>query len=211
MHRLVYLDEVTGSDEFLQRAAWSDADGIEVDLTAMDEDEFLVLKDRLQSAPVATMSLHYERTNTISLQEWGLYKSQLEMLVERADKLNCTTLSVHPPKVERETTNTMKDLEEFVQNVDQFAEEANIEICFELTGFMKDPQLINTAFSDLDGPSLGVMIDLDSVIDGIDPLRILQKLDVDIHKVRFPLSLEKMDEQMPIAQHGTAIVASSLD
>jgi hypothetical protein len=211
MHKLVYLNEAQGAQEFLQRAAWSDADGVEVDITGMNEDEFLVLKDRLATAPVATKSLHYERTNTIALQEWELYRSQLEMMVSRANDLNCTTLSVHPPRVEIETTNTLRDLEQFVRKVDEFAADADMEICFELTGFMKDPQLINIAFQHLDDPALGVMIDLESLVDGINPVQYLEKLDVDIHKVRFPMSLDRMDEEMPLAQHGTAIVASRLE
>lgn len=207
----MYLNESEGANEFLQRTAWSTADGVEVDITGMNEDEFLILKEQLLRAPVATKSLHYERTNMISLQEWELYKSQLQMMVKRAKELNCTTLSVHPPKVERETTNTMRDLEEFVEQVDTFADEADVKICFELTGFMKDPQMINIAFQDLENPALGVMIDLDSLVDGINPLQYLEKLDVDIHKVRFPMSLQNMDDQLPLAQHGMAVVASSLE
>lgn len=211
MERLVYLDRAEEIDEFLERAAWTDIDGLEVDITDMNEEEFMFLKKQLLGSSVATKSLHYERTNTISLQEWELYESQLEMLVSRARDLNCTTLSVHPPRVEKETTNTMKDLEEFVGKVDAFAEEAQVKICFELTGFMKDPQLINIAFTSLDKPDLGVMIDLDTLVDGIDPVQILEKVDVDIHKVRFPLSLENMDEKMPLAQHGMSVVATSLE
>lgn len=211
MEKLVYLNRVDGVESFLERAAWSDVDGLEVDISEMSEGEYIFLKEQLLDAPVSTSSIHYERTSTISLKEWPLFKSQLEMLVERAQELGCSVLSVHPPRVEKETANTMKDLKEFVANVDAYAAAANLNVCFELTGFMKDPQLINIAFEDLETPSLGVMIDLETMIDGVDPLQILQKLDVDIYKVRFPLSIQQMEEDSTLAQSGMAVVGTSLD
>lgn len=211
MDRLVYLNHVDGIEQFLERAAWHGVDGVEVDMTNMSEEEFMLAKGYLRNAVTPTKSMHYERTNTISLQEWDLFESQLQMLVTRAGELRCATVSIHPPKVEKETSNTMKDLKEFVQKVDAYAAAADVKLCFELTGFMKDPQLINIAFEDLEDPSLGVMIDLESIIDGINPLQILQKLDVEIHKVRFPLSLQRVDEHVDLAADEMTVVATSLE
>lgn len=211
MERLVYLNQATGAEEFLERAIWSSVDGVEVDITDMSEDEYLTVQELLVNSPLATRSLHYERTNTISLKEWDLFESQLEMLIERAKKLGCGIVSVHPPKVERDTANTLKDLEAFVEQVDAFASTSNVRICFELTGFMKDPQMMNIAFANLDSPSLGVMIDLESLVDGVDPLFILQKLDVDIHKIRMPLTVDRIEEHIDVEQEDMAVVATSLE
>lgn len=211
MEKLVYLDQADGIADFLAHASWRNLDGIEVDLTDMSEDDYAVLEEHLVSSAIPVKSLHYERTNTVSLQEWELFKSQLEMLVRRANQFGCDILSVHPPKVERESASTMKELQEFMAQVDAFAAAADVEICFELTGFMKDPQLINTGFAELTDPALGVMVDLESLVDGIDPLSVLEKLDVKIHKVRFPMSVQHMDEHVEQIGNDVAAVATSLD
>lgn len=211
MDQLVHLSSSDGIEEFLERAAWHGVDGIEADISGMTEEEYILVKGYLRNCVVPTQSLHYERTSTISLKEWDLFRSQLEMLVERAEELNCGMLSVHPPRVEKETSNTMKDLQEFIQQVDDYAAAADVELCFELTGFMKDPQMINAGFEHLNDPSLGVMIDLDQLTDGVNPLHILQKLDVNIHKVRFPVSLQRMEDDFNLGTDDVAVVASSIE
>ncbi len=207
----MYLDSTDGIEQFLEQAAWHGVDGIEADISDMTEEEYLLVKGYLRNSVVPTQSLHYERTGTVSMKEWELFRSQLEMLVERSDELHCDTLSVHPPRVEKETSNTLKDLQDFVHHVDSYAAAANVQLCFELTGFMKDPQLINTAFEGLTDPALGVMIDLDALTDGVNPLHILQKLDVDIHKVRFPLPLQHMDDEFNLGSDDLAVVARSIE
>lgn len=211
MDKLVYLDHVENVGDFLEHAAWLGVDGVEVDITEMTEAEYTIAKNHLLDSNVQAKSIHYGRTNTVSLKEPELFHSQLDMLVERANQLNCDILSVHPPRVEKETANTMRDLQQFVKQVDEYAAAADLNISFELTGFMKDPQLINVAFADLDNPSIGVMVDLGALVDGVDPLSILQKVDVDIHKVRVPLSVKNMNEQVGELQEGMAVVATSLE
>ncbi len=211
MERLVYLNTVDGIEQFLERAAWHGVDGIEVDITDMSEEDYILAKGYLRNCVIPTESMHYERTGTISLKEWELFKSQLEMMVERADELNCDTLSVHPPRVEKETSNTVKDLQEFIEQVDAYAAAADIKLCFELTGFMKDPQMINAGFDSLEDPDLGVMIDLDAITAGVNPLSILQKLDVEIHKVRFPVPLKRMEDEFNLGSDNVAVVAASIE
>lgn len=207
----MHVDRLDGIESFLERAAWHGVDGLEVDLTELSQQEYILLKEYLQEADVPTRSLHYARTQTVALQEWKLFKSQLSMLVTRAQDLDCNILSVHPPKVEIETSHTLRDLQQFMEQVDAYADACDVQLCFALAGFMKDPQLINIAFEQLSDPSLGVLIDLDALVAGIDPLQILEKLDVQIHKVRFPMSVAQMEEYVDeMADTGAAAVAQSL-
>lgn len=209
MQRLVSLDQAGDVDRFLQRARWSGADGIELDLTAVDEEGYQRLRNELERTPVN--SLHYGRTDTVALTEQDLFTHQIDVVVERAQELGAEVVSIHPPYVEIETSNTVRDVQHFLKDVNAYAADLPVELCLTVTGFLTHPKLVNTAFDLVDEPHIGVMVDLGALQDGVDPAPILDQLSVDIRKLRMPLSLEEMEAELERFPDGIVAVAATIE
>lgn len=195
METLVRLDDAEDVDGFLEAVSWHHC-AIELDLTGLDEAAYRTVAAALDDHPAPVKSVHYGRTATVSLQEWELFRSQLDTVTERAERFDCGVVSVAPPRAEINESHTVRDLQEFMVEANAYAVEADLDLCFLLDGFMKDPEMMNTAFGDLESPSLGVMVDLSRIVDGVNPLPILEKIDVAIRKVRLPVPLDEVDQHI---------------
>lgn len=212
METVVRLDAAEGIEEFLARAGWYDIDGIELDLTAMSEADYQQAAATLTSQGIPVRSLHYGRTETVSLQEWDLFESQLEMVVERAAELGCEVVSVHPPHAEVNETHTMRDLQAFFHEAETYAAGLDVDLCFELTGVLKDPEMLNTGAAELEQGTVGAMVDLGAVVDGIDPVSILEKVEMELRAVAVPRTVAEMAEDgLPELGGDVMVVAAGID
>lgn len=206
METLVRLGQAEGLDEFLETASWHSS-GIEVDLTGMDEDRYREVAEELESGPIPVKSLHYGRTDTVSLQEWDLFSSQLDMVADRAARFSSSVISVAPPRAEINESHTVRDLQEFMAEADRYCKQADLEVCFLLDGFMKDPEMMNIAFEELESPSLAVMVDLSLIAAGVNPLPILEKIDVGVRKIRLPVPVGEVGEHLGDLESDVLVVA----
>ncbi|MDY6766545.1 MAG: hypothetical protein SVW77_04200 [Candidatus Nanohaloarchaea archaeon] len=206
METLVRLGTVDGVNEVLETVAWHQH-GVEIDMTGLDEEEYREVADAAADSAAGVRSLHYGRTGTVSLQEWDLFRGQLDQLVERADRFGCSVVSVAPPAAEIDASHTVSDLHGFMERADRYADAADLEICFLLDGFMHDPEMMNTAFDRLQEPSLGVMVDLELLVDGMDPLPILEKIDVAVRKLRLPVPVGEVGEHLSGVEGDVMVVA----
>lgn len=203
------LRETDELGDFLEKASWHSS-GIELDITDMGEDEYREMALELEKGSLPVRSLHYGRTENVSMQEWELFESQLEKVKERAEKLGCQVISVAPPRAEVNESHTVKDLQDFMEEADSYARSADLELCFLMDGFMKDPEMVNTAFRDLDSPSIGVMVDLSRIVDGLDPVTLLQKMDVQVRKIILPVPLEEIGEHLGEMDDEIMVVAERI-
>ncbi|MFB6294901.1 MAG: hypothetical protein ABEI97_04025 [Candidatus Nanohaloarchaea archaeon] len=206
METLVRLGTVDGVNEVLETVAWHQH-GVEIDMTGLDEEEYRAVAGAAEGSTAAVRSLHYGRTGTVSLQEWELFRGQLDQLVERADRFGCSVVSVAPPRAEIDESNTVSDLQQFMEDADAYAADAELEICFLLDGFMHDPEMMNTAFDRLQEPSLGVMVDLELLVDGMDPLPILEKIDVAVRKLRLPVPVDEVGAHLADVSDDVMVIA----
>lgn len=212
METVVRLDTADGLEEFLARAGWYDVAGIELDLTTMSEADYQKAAGILTGQGIPVKGLHYGRTETVSLQEWDLFQSQLEMVVERAAELGCEVVSVHPPHAEVNETHTMRDLQAFFHEAEAYAAGLDIDLCFELTGVLKDPEMLNTGAAELERDAIGAMVDLGTVVEGIDPVSILEKVDMELRAVAVPRTVAEMVEDgLPELGGDVMVVAAGLD
>ncbi|MFB6265513.1 MAG: hypothetical protein ABEI07_00335 [Candidatus Nanohaloarchaea archaeon] len=209
METLVRLGRVEGVDRFLEELSWHDA-GIDLDLTDLEEEEYRELREKLGESPVPVRSLHYGRTSNVSLQEWELFESQLELVTERAEKFGCSVVSVAPPKAEIGESHTLRDLQEFMENADSYAEESDLELCFLLDDFLCNPETMNTAFQEIQGASLGVMVDVTRTVDGFDPVDLLEKLDVEVRKLYLPVPVSEVGEHLGEVEGEVMVVADTV-
>ncbi len=210
METVVRRDTSEGLEEFLDRAGWYHLDGIELDLSGMSEADYQRAAGVLSNAALPVRSVHYDRTGTVSLQERELFRSQLEMVVGRADDLGCDLISVHPPEAEVGETHTVRDLQGFLADVDRFAADQDVQICFELTGFMTDPEMVNIGFAELAEPNIGAMADVADMVDGIDPTTILAKVAVGLWKVKVPMPAAAIGSELDLPGD-VVVVADGLE
>lgn len=207
---MVRLAEADRVEEFLDRAGWYRIDGVELDLSGMAEADYHRAAAVLGNTELPVRSLHYDRTGTVSLQEWELFRSQLDMVVRKADEIGCDLISVHPPEAEVNESHTVRDLQEFLANVDSYAARQDVRICFELTGFMTDPEMLNVGFADLDDPHMGAMVDLAHRVDGIDPVTLLNRVAVGLWKVKVPVAAVDIGAELDLPGD-VMVVAPTLD
>lgn len=193
-------------EERLEAASWHGC-GVELDMAGLDEDAYRDVSGTLARQSVPVRTIHYRRTSTVSLQERELFQTELDRLVERAEQFDCSVLSVEPPRAAINEAHTVRDLQKFMAAADSYAADADLEICFLLDGFLKDPELMNTAFEQLENPSLSVMVDLERIVHGVDPLDILAKIDVDIRKVRLPVPVDEISEHLGTVGGDLMVVA----
>lgn len=210
MEILVGVDRAEGLDERLERAAWAGVDGIELDITDLDEAEYRSVRDAVERHALPVRSIHYGRTETVSLTEWDLFRSQLDMLVDRAARFDCRTISVHPPELERETSNTVRDLQRFLVEMADYVDGVEPEICFQLAGFLKDPEMVNHGFAEVEG-GVGVMVDFGTVLDGVDPMDLLEKMDVPVRKLKAPVEAGEMEAMLDGVHEDVTAVATAPD
>ncbi|MDY6766414.1 MAG: hypothetical protein SVW77_03525 [Candidatus Nanohaloarchaea archaeon] len=206
METLVRVGTAEGVDEILETVAWHQH-GIEIDMTGLDEASYRSVADAAEASAAAVRSLHYGRTGTVSLQEWTVFRGQLDQVTDRADRFGCSVVSVAPPQAEIDESHTVRDLQAFMEEADDYAAAADMELCFLLDGFMHDPEMMNTAFERLADPSLGVMVDLALLVDGMDPLPILEKLDVEVRKLRLPVPVDEVGEHLSEVSGDVMVVA----
>ncbi|MDY6761992.1 MAG: hypothetical protein SVY41_03010 [Candidatus Nanohaloarchaea archaeon] len=206
METLVRVDTAEQVDEVLETVAWH-GHGVELDMTGLDEQEYRAVADAAEASAAGVRSLHFGRTGSVSLQEWELFRGQLNQVVERADRFGCSVVSVAPPQAEIDESHTVSDLQQFMEEADRYAGDSDMEICFLLDGFMHDPEMMNTAFDRLQEPSLGVMVDLALLVDGMDPLPILEKIDVQVRKLRLPVPVTEVGEHLGDVSGDVMVVA----
>ncbi len=211
MERLVYLGDAAAARDVLDRAAWRGVDGVELDLTAVDDDGFDRIRDAVRDAAVTVRSVHDGRTRTVGLQEWALFRSHLDRVAERARELGASSLSVHPPHVEVGSAHTVRDVQEFMGDVDADAAGHDLEVWFALDGFLLDPELVRLAFDRLDDPAIGVMVDLGARVDGVDPVPLLEKLDARLRKVRAAGTVDEMEQELAPVDGEIVAVAEHID
>lgn len=209
MEKLVRLDGAERVGEFLEVVSRHSC-GIELDMTGMDEEEYAEVAAALDGSHVNVGSFHYGRTSTVSLQEWQLFESQLDLVVERAKRFECSVVSVAPPRAEINESHTVRDLQDFMAEADLYCKNAELEVCFLLDGFMKDPEMMNTALAGLESPSIGVMVDLSLLVNGVDPIQIMDRIDVRMRKLRMPVPAGELDEHLGDVESDVIVVAERI-
>ncbi|MDY6770035.1 MAG: hypothetical protein SVU88_03610 [Candidatus Nanohaloarchaea archaeon] len=206
MEALIRVGAADGIDDVLETASWHDC-GVELDLTGLDADGERAVTAALDGGPVPVRSIHYGRTATVSLQEWELFASQLDRVVATAERFGCGQVSVAPPRAEVNESHTVRDLQEFMAQADAYAGDADLTVCFLLDGFMGDPEMMNTAFAELADPSLAAMVDLARLADGVNPVPILEKMDVAVRKLRLPVPVDEVGEHLGALDRDVTVVA----
>ncbi|MFB6076715.1 MAG: sugar phosphate isomerase/epimerase family protein [Candidatus Nanohaloarchaea archaeon] len=184
-----------------------DLDGIDLDVSGMSAAAYGRAADRIEERRVAVAGMHYGRTDSVSLQEWDLFRSQLDRVVDRADRFGAAVVSVHPPAAEINETHTVRDLQRFMGSVDDYVADTDVDLCVRLTGFMQDPEMLNLGLERLHRPSLAAMVDLQDLAAGVDPVDILRKFDVPVRKLRVPLTVAEMDEEVGSLPGDVMVVA----
>lgn len=207
METLARIDGSGELDRVVERVSWYGVDGLEVDLTEVGEEGYRQLREEVAGHSVPVRSIHYGRTESVSLQEWELFSSQLDFIIERAEHLGCDCVSVHPPRAEIHEAHTARDLQTFIESAEAFVQRTAFNVSFLVDGFLKEPELVNTGFQSVDAASIGITIDISRISPAADPVSIIEAIQADIHKIVVPYSIEHLEEEIGPIDRDVQVVA----
>lgn len=199
MEKLVYVPPDAEHVDILRWARQNAADGVELDVTGFSDADFERVRGVVENEGVAVRSVHDDRPGTIAIGEDDLFLAHLDTLLEWAEAVAAGHVSVHPPRVAVGEAHTVRDVEKFLSRVNAHVEERGVAFGFALDGFLREPELINTAFLEADTDALDLSVDLGRFVDGIDPSTIVEKLAVPVQKMRVPVRYHQLDA---VAQGG---------
>lgn len=211
MDVLVRLDDSEELEDFLARASWYGVDGLEIDLSSLDDESYGEVVQAVEEEGFPVRSVHYGGTSRIPLQDWEGFDKELSRVLERADEMGAESVSVSPPGAGSSESNTVRDFQRFVEKVEGKAEEASLEICFLLEGFMKDSDVLDSALERLEESEIGVMVDIDRIPEGINPEVVLENVEVPVWKVLVPMTVQETRESLEDVEAEVLAVAEFLD
>lgn len=206
MEKLVHVPPGDAYGDVLRRARERGADGVELDVTGFADDRFEAVRDAAANEGVAVRSLHDDRARSISIAEEDLFLAHVEELLDWAEDLGAEHISVHPPRVEVGESHTVRDVERFLSTVNGAVDGRRAGFGFAVDGFLREPELINTAFRAADTGAIEVAVDLSRFVDGIDPAAIVERLAVPVQKMRVPVPFHQLEAVVGDAE-GMHVVA----
>lgn len=193
MDKLVYVPPGADHGDVLRRAREHAVDGVEIDVTGFSDDAFDRVAGVVENEGVAVRSLHDDRPGTIAIGEQELFMTHLDTLLGWAERIGADHVSVHPPRVAVGEAHTVRDVEQFLSRINAHVDGNDVGFGFALDGFLREPELINTAFQEAETGSIGLTVDLSRFVDGIDPAAIVEKLAVPVQKMRIPVRFHQLD------------------
>lgn len=193
MEKLVYVPADAEHGDVLRRAREKAVDGVEIDVTGFSEEQFAAVQEAVRNEGVAVRSLHDDRPQTIAIGEEDLFLRHVSTVLEWAADLDASHVSVHPPRVAVGEAHTVRDVERFLSRVNAHVKEYGAGFGFALDGFLREPELINTAFREAETDAIGISVDLGRFVEGIDPATIVEKLSVPVQKMRIPVRFHQLD------------------
>lgn len=209
MDKLVHVPPGAEHGDVLRWARENAADGVELDVTGFSDAAFERVRGVVENEGVAVRSVHDDRPATIAIGEEDLFLTHLDTLLDWAEQMGADHISVHPPRVAVGEAHTVRDVERFLSRVNAHVKEHGPAFGFALDGFLREPELVNTAFMEADTDALDLSVDLGRFVDGIDPSTIVEKLAVPVQKMRIPVRYHQLDAVARNAE-GMYVVAERL-